>query len=287
MFGMDTLQARQHVVTRRPLRKASLAAAAVVTLMLLAPMRAVADPVAPCATPDSKADGTTAATTPCTASKGEALIEFGYRNQTATNTAASGLIAYPAATVRYGVSNDAEVDASLGSYERVRVGGAMAHGYSDATFGMRYRVLGSGRAIVSAVAAVSTPTGEIPYSPGKPQYSLGLASVVSLRQNLAVQASMGYASRFDASSGMPVWYGTYSPAVALIADSPSGTSFYVEGSGTTKAAPGLGPEYKVGAGVRRPLGSHIVVDVGLKDGLSVVNGSRRHEVDVALSSLFR
>ena len=254
-----------------------------------APLASAAQELSPCVSAAMVADGTTDSRTPCTAPKRAALLELGYRNVTVANTSGFGLTAYPAATVRYGVTDALELNVSPGSYERVRAGTATAHGYGDTTLGARYRVFGSGRTVVSAIADISVASGDVPYGAGKPQYFAALASAFALRPGVGVQASVGYASRQEdaLSFSAPAWYATYSPAIALIFSEPRGSSFYVEGSGTTKAASGAGPEYKLGVGARRALGKKYVIDLGLKDGLTLVRGSRSHELDVAFASLLR
>lgn len=253
------------------------------------PYAARADGVAtPCTTVAASADGTSSVAAACTAGKGQALLELGYANRSLSDAAGSGVTVYPSATLRYGVSSKLEVDADAGPYVRLRSSGATAHGYGDSGLGLRYRVLGTGRTVVTAVATTTLPTGSGSYGAGKPQYSLGVAGRVALGSTLNLESSIAYDSKYRNVSGLdPAWYASYAPALALVTSPSQHTSFYVGGSGTTKVAPGLGPQYALGAGVRRELGSRTVVDLGLKDGLTLVNGTRSHEIDIALTQLVK
>ena len=273
---------------RRGLVRALLALAIAGTAIGLGRPAAAQSAPAICSSTMSKVDDTSGVANACTTGKGQAAIDLRYANLSFSDATGTGIATYPQAGVRVGVSDVLELDAYAGSYERRRSSAVAAHGYGDAAFGARYRVLGSGRAVVTAVADASVPTGDPGYSAGKTQYSIGLASRYALGTALAVETSLTYGSRYSDPTGTnPQWYASYAPAVALVTSPVDGTSFYVEGSGATKAAPGLGPEYQLGAGVRRQLGSGTVVALGLTDGLSLVNGTRSHELRFALTKLIK
>jgi hypothetical protein len=267
----------------------AICAGALALAAICAPYAAQADDIAtPCSNLSSRADGTAAVTAACTPDKGRALLELGYVNRSLSNAAGTGAIAYPSAALRYGASHALEVDVDAGSYVRLRSAGASAHGYSDSRLGLRYRVFETERTVVSAVAEATLPTGSASYSAGKPQYSLGFASRSAIGSALNVETSLTYDSRYQNTFGLgPAWFARYAPALALVTSPSQRTSFYVEGSGATKIAAGLGPQYTLGAGVRHEITSRTMVDLGFKDGLTVVNGTRAHEIDIALTQMVR
>ena len=245
--------------------------------------------ITPCASVPAQADGTARTATPCVASRHQTLVELGYGNTTISgNGTGAGAASYPQAAIRYGLSDSLEVDAAPSSTVRTRFAGSTAHGIGDASLGLRYRVLGTGRAVASVIGDMTLPTGDVGYGGGKPQYALGAAGLYALTPMLGVRSSITYTSNYQTSAAAPsAWYSSYRSAVAFVTGAPAGTSFYIEGSHDSHVGAGLGAEYKLGAGVRRKLGSSTVLEVGADDGITLVNGFRSHAVKVALTQSVR
>jgi hypothetical protein len=266
----------------------ALAAALAVAASLVAGTGvARADELGACASVNAKADGTVTPLTSCAATLGQALLEFGYGNRSFTGAQAFGATAYPNAAIRYGVVRSLEFDAYAPSYQRVRIpGGVLAQGWGDAGVGLRYQLQQGGASATAALASATLPTGEANLTAGKAQYALGLANRYAFTPRLALQSSIAYASQYQ-NGFVPVQFSSYQPAVALVASATKSTSLYLGANGTTKAGPGLGPEYRLGAAVRHQLATGTAVELGVDDGLTSVNGTRSHAIDFAVTQAVR
>src|ERR1700737_3447920 len=180
-----------------------------------APAIARADGVSTCSSIASQADGTSGVPAVCGPQAHAALAELQYSNSSLSG-GGGGLVTYPSAVLRYGLSNNFEVDGYAGSYQRARDGVATAHGYADSALGVRYRMLGSGRFIVSGLATTTLPTGNAGFTAGKAQYAVGLTSAYAVTPLLTVESSLAYATKYSNPAGTPTSYNTYESAVALV-----------------------------------------------------------------------
>lgn len=130
--------------------------------------------------------------------------------------------------LRYGVSDDLEFRAFLGSYNSTDItliGSEITEtGFSDMTVGAKYNLIsGNDKPTVSALANISLPVGSDTYTKDEVVPSLNILADHSLTEVWSISSNLGYT--FGVGNLDDMWLFTLTPAVSFPANEGLGAYF--------------------------------------------------------------
>lgn len=228
----------------------------------------------------------TIATSVCTVRDGHALIETGYTNTSITGAGGGVTASYPQALLRAGIGRAAEFDFAPPSYNRSSVGGALAQGSSDISFGFKWLLGENSKGLWGVNAIVSAPTGDPGFTAGATQYTGNVNWSYSLNSTWSAGGTIGFNSFGGTNpAGAVQQYSAFIPSLVLTASLPNASQVFGEYAYFSHAGPGIGSKNIIDAGYARDFGDHIQIDVEYGFQPTPVNGQKLHYVGAGISFL--
>ena len=120
--------------------------------------------------------------------------------------------------LRYGVAENLELRAGLGSYTSLEINGAgfsrTASGFQDMSIGAKYNFLsGEGQPSISGLASISLPVGDDAFSSDEVVPSLSVLADYAIDETFSVSSNLGYS--FGVGNLNDVWFFTLTPGVTI------------------------------------------------------------------------
>jgi len=245
-------------------------------------------PSDPCGSISSLVDRPTVTTSPCTVRPGNVLLEDGWTNTITTGPGGGATTSYPQSFLRAGTANPhLEITFGLPSFDRSSVGGTPTAGWSDSSFGAKYELGYSSKAVWGVDAIVSLPTGARAFTAGNAQYSGDFNWTYTLDSTWSLAGTLGANELSSLSSGgVARSYFAWIPSIVLSASLPRSSSLFVEYAYYSQTATGASERSLIDGGFARDIGPNVQVDVEYGDLPTPVNAQTQHYVGAGAAIAF-
>lgn len=224
----------------------------------------------------------------CTVQTGHFVVENGYSNTTTTgpgggNTVAAG---QNDVGIRVGTFDPHfDVEFTPPNYSRSSLGGTAVTGSSDMTFGLKYELGYTAKALWGIAGFATVPSGTHAFTAGNAQYTgdFNFAYTLSPAFSLATTLSTNALSGIN-SGGQPQSYFAFIPSVELSATLPGyPNELYGEYAYYSSAGPNLGSKSVMDFGYLRDIGPHVQLDVEYGFSPTVINAQQYHYIGAGVS----
>jgi hypothetical protein len=213
------------------------------------------------------------------------LLENGWSNTVTTGAGGGNTASYPQSLLRLGTSN-AHLDLELGfpDWMRTSVGGPIVAGVSDVSFGAKYELGYSSKAVWGLNGVVTVPSGDDAFTAGEMQFTLNANWTYTLNSLVSLNGTIGWNSLAGPNAtGVTARYDSIAPSVYLELSPPGPTFAYFEYAYVSQAGVGLPGKATFDAGVLHDIGPHIQIDLSAGWSPTIVNGQRQHYIAAGLS----
>lgn len=224
----------------------------------------------------------------CTVRTGHFVVENGYSNTTTTGPGAGNTIVAGQNDVGIRVGTfdpHFDVEFTPPNYTHSTVGGANAGGSSDMTFGLKYELGYTDKALWGIAGFATVPSGTPAFTAGNAQYTgdFNFAYTLSPAFSLAATLSANALSGIN-SGGQPQSYFAFIPSVELSATLPGyPNELFGEYAYYTAAGPNLGGKSVMDFGYLRDIGPHVQLDVEYGFSPTVINAQQYHYFGAGVS----
>jgi hypothetical protein len=220
----------------------------------------------------------------CTVRTNHADLENGYTNLSTDGGA--NTITYPQSLLRIGTF-DPHLDFEVGpvSENRSSSGGVKFGGMSDLSFGAKYELGYSARALWGVNASFTVPTGAQAFGSGNTTFTGNFNWGYTLNSEFSLSGTLGFnaLSGYNAG-GVPQSYFAFTPTLDATAALPGGPSqISAEYAYFSSAGPNLGSKSFIDIFYQRDFGQHVQIDVEYGFQPSYVPGMRQHYVGAGIS----
>lgn len=211
----------------------------------------------------------------CALPKGAIVLENGYQIQTQSGPSAAVLATFPQGFQRVGLANHLELDLIGPAFNRSRVGGTIATGYSDLGLGFKYELPQKGRFTYALDGLFQAATGTGGFGAGGPttvaniDLAYAASPVIGIGTTLATGVTSGVTNTATSSR-----YAYLLPSVIVTAQLPHFYQLYAELAGQTKLAPDQGGHVFSDFGLQKLLGPNLEVDGEYGISFTPVAGSK-------------
>ncbi|HEY1429476.1 MAG TPA: transporter [Candidatus Tumulicola sp.] len=244
----------------------------------------VATPSDPCSSLISIVNRPSFGTGVCTVRPNHVDLENGYTNLVTDGGA--NTITYPQSLLRFGTF-DPHLDFEVGpiSENRSSSDGVGFGGMSDLSFGAKYELGYSAKALWGVNASFTVPTGTPAFGSGNATFTGNFNWGYTLNSEFSMSGTLGFNALSGYNTGgVPQSYFAFTPTVALTAALPGGPSqISAEYAYFSSAGPNLGSKSFVDVFYQRDFGQHVQIDVEYGFQPSYVPGTRQHYVGAGIS----
>lgn len=242
----------------------------------------------PCAAPPASAladrPGTGRATSsggsPCVALPGQAVFEFGVRDQnTQGATGSSVLTSVPLTFIHFGIADRLEFGIAPPVYQHRSDSGLAtvdaAHGQSDVGLALKYLLL-DGPSIQSSVgASYGVPSGTGEFTAGAPTFSLSVNLAVALTSKLSFATSQIVGTAIGPGTrGLNQTFFVYTPSFTLGYVLDSFDTLLIQDALASRQGPIISSGSRGFVAITRSLGSRLAIDVEYEKNFAPTLGNR-------------
>lgn len=227
----------------------------------------------------------TVTTAACAVKNGRWLVETGYTNTVTAGRGGAATTAYPQALIRVGsFVRNVELDITPPAILRSSGGGSIIAGSSDTSFGAKWEMGYTRRAVYGANIVVTEPTGDRSFTAGSEIYSGNLNGSYALSPEFGLASTISFETIGAlASHGVAIRSGAVVPSLTLTAALPRNAQLFAEAAYFSQSAPGLGPRTLYDVGYQQGLSAQVQLDVEAGFAPTPVNGLRQHYVGFGVS----
>lgn len=253
-----------------------------------APSATPGGPSDPCGSLMSIVNRPSITTGVCTVQTGHFVVENGYSNTTTTGSGGGNTViaGQNDVGVRFGTFDPHfDIEFTPPNYARSSLGGVIATGSTDMTFGAKYELGYSSKALWGVAGFATVPSGTHAFTAGNAQYTgdFNFAYTLSPAFGLATTLSANALSGIN-SGGQPQSYFAFIPSVELSATLPGyPNELFGEYAYYTAAGPNLGGKSVMDFGYLRDIGPHVQLDVEYGFSPTAINAQRYHYVGAGVS----
>jgi hypothetical protein len=242
----------------------------------------------PCGSIMSIVNRPTITTGVCTVQTGHFVVENGYSNTVITGSGGGNTVmaGQNDVGIRVGTFDPHfDIEFTPPNYMRSSVGDTISTGSSDMSFGGKYELGYTAKALWGVAGFLTVPSGTSAFTAGNAQvtgdfnFGYTLSPEFSLAGTLSFNALSGINSGRQAQS-----YFAFIPSVELTAALPGGPSqLFGEYAYYSQAGPNLGGKSVMDFGYQRDFGSHMQLDVEYGFSPTIIGGQKQHYVGAGLS----
>jgi hypothetical protein len=240
-------------------------------------------PSDPCTTLLAMVNRPTIGTGVCTVRSNHVLVETGYTNTVTSGGNGTATANYPQALIRVGTKvPQLDIEIAPPSYERTS---GPVTGVSDSSFGAKYELGYTAKAVYGVNAVVTVPTGDAAFTAGGYSYTgnfnygYTLSSVFSLFGTLGFNS---FAAGFDSKHNLQR-YSAFIPTLGVTASLPASSQVFAEAAYFSAAGFGLPSRWYYDFGYQKDLSSRVQVDAEYGFSPTSINGQTQHYLGAGIS----
>jgi hypothetical protein len=227
----------------------------------------------------------TVTTAACAVKNGRWLVETGYTNTLITGSGGGVTAAYPQALIRVGsFARNVELDVAPPTVLRSSSRGNVTSGDGDTSFGAKWEIGYTRKAVYGVDFVVTEPTGDRSFTAGSETYSGSINGSYALSPEFGLASTISFETigALDAR-GAAFRSGEFVPSLTLTAALPVNSQVFAEAAYFSQSAPGLAARTLYDLGYQKGLSSRVQIDVEAGFAPAPVNGLRQHYVGFGIS----
>jgi len=201
-----------------------------------------------------------------------------------TGTGGGVTASYPAALLRIGLSQNADLEITPPAFNRSSIGGSTVTGSSDAGIGAKWELGYTDKAVWGLNTQVRAPTGTSVFSAGRSQYTANANWGYTLNSAFSLNGTFSFNSLAGMNAnGQIQSYSAFIPSAYLAAALPNNAQVFGEYAHFSHGGPGMPAKGIVDFGYQRDFGANVQFDVEYGFQTDALNGQRVHYVGAGLS----
>jgi hypothetical protein len=211
------------------------------------------------------------------------MVENGYTNTVTSGGSGTATVTYPQTFVRVGTKIPRlEIAGTLLSYNRAS---GPVTGVSDVSFGAKYELGYTAKAVYGVNAFVSEPTGDKAFTAGGASYTGNFNYGYTLSTEFSLFGTLGFnsfAAGFD-SKGNLQHYSAFTPTLGVAATLPRTSQVFAEGAYFSHVGVGSPSRWYYDFGYQKDLSSKVQVDVECGFSPTSIGGQTQHYLGAGIS----
>ncbi|MBV8332341.1 MAG: hypothetical protein JO192_06350 [Candidatus Eremiobacteraeota bacterium] len=245
-------------------------------------------PSDPCGSIMSIVNRPTISTGVCTVQTGHFVVENGYSNTVTTGPGGGNtvLAGQNDVGIRFGTFDPhLDLEFTPPNYARSSLGGTMATGSTDMTFGAKYELGYTDKASWGVAGFATVPSGTSAFTGGNAQFTGDFNWGYTLNSTFGVNGTLaaGALSGIN-TAGQPQSYFAFIPSIELTATLPGAPNeLFGEYAYYSAAGPNLGSKNFFDFGYLRDIGPHVQLDVEYGFSPTALGGQQYHYVGAGVS----
>jgi hypothetical protein len=247
---------------------------------------AASGPSDPCTTLLAVVTRPTVTTAVCAVKRGHWLVESGYENVATTGDGGGVTAGYPQTLIRVGsfVPN-VEIDVVPPSFQRSSIGGSVASGASDTSFGAKWEIGYTTKAAYGVNVFATEPTGDRAFTAGSPTYAGNINGAYTISPEFSLGSTLSFQTIGAlAPGGAALRGGSFVPSLALFATLPANSQLFGEIAYFSHAGVGLPGRTLYDFGYQKDVSMHVQLDVELGFAPTPIEGQRQHYLGFGLAA---
>jgi hypothetical protein len=244
-----------------------------------------AGPADPCTSLLAVVTRPTVTTSVCAVKNGAWLVESGYTNTVTTGGGGGVTASYPQTLIRAGTFvRNVELEVIPPNFLRSSVGGSVASGVADTSFGAKWEIGYTSKAAYGINVFATEPTGDRAFGAGSDTYTGNLNASYTLSPEFSLASTASFQTIGAlAPNGTPVRSGAFVPTLTLSAALPANSQLFGEAVYVSHAGVGLPATTLFDGGYQKEVSAQVQLDVEVGFAPTPVLGRRQHYVGVGLS----
>ena len=244
-----------------------------------------AGPADPCTNLLAVVTRPTVTTAVCALKPGHWLVETGYTNTVTTGAGSGVTAAYPQALIRVGIPvHNLELEVIPPSYQRSSVGGSLASGTTDTSYGVKWEIGYTSKAAYGVNVFASEPSGARAFTAGSSTYTENLNGSYTLSPEFSLASTIGFLTNGTlAPNGTSLRSGSFVPTLTLSAALPANSQLFAEAVYYSHAGVGLPATTLYDGGYQKDVSAEVQLDVEAGFAPTPVDGRRQRYVGLGLS----
>lgn len=219
----------------------------------------------------------------CTVRPNHVMIEAGYTNTVTSGGNGTATVSYPQALIRVGTKiPQLDIEVAPPSYERTS---GPVTGVSDTSFGAKYELGYTAKAVYGVNAVVSEPTGDSAFTAGGASYTGNVNYGYTLTPVFSLFGTFGFnslAAGHDAKGNLQR-YSAFIPTLGVTAGLPANSQVFFEGAYFSHAGFGLPGRWYYDFGYQKDLSSKVQLDAEYGFSPTAIGGQTQQYVGAGVS----
>lgn len=224
----------------------------------------------------------------CTVQTGHFVVENGYSNTVTTGPGGGNTVVAGQNNVGIRVGTfDPHFDLEFTppNYARSSLGGITATGSTDMTFGAKYELGYTDKALWGIAGFASVPSGTPAFTAGNAQFTGDFNWAYALNSTFGVNGTLAASALSGLNAaGSPQSYFAFIPSIELTATLPgSPNELFGEYAYYSASGPNFGGKNVFDFGYLRDFGPHVQLDVEYGWSPTVINAQQYHYIGAGIS----